>query len=196
MFKAFFCGLIVLILLGDFQRNYSQFLPTIQDKAGLIPSPSSQLTDPNKETKSNSEKIINKLIAALNDTDSEVRQNLGLALASFGNEALPKLIKALNDPDANRRAGAAFSIGHMNPLPQSAIPALLEALQDKDVSVRRATSYALSRIINIQKQNTLSLSPRSEKNMDQSFPDSKQLPPRSSNPNRESFQEKKRTIKP
>jgi HEAT repeat protein len=91
--------------------------------------------------------LIAGLIAALDDPDGEVRQNVALTLANLGEEAVPALLTALTDPKPNRRAGAASALGYIRPSAKSAIPALMDALKDRDEGVRRQASYALSRMV-------------------------------------------------
>lgn len=91
--------------------------------------------------------VIRKLIEALKDPDPDVRQNLGAALAKIGADSVEPLIEALKGDNADRRAGAAYTLGLIGPAAKSALPALLDALKDEAVEVRRQASYAVSRLV-------------------------------------------------
>ncbi|HEY8506610.1 MAG TPA: HEAT repeat domain-containing protein, partial [Gemmataceae bacterium] len=75
------------------------------------------------------------------------RQNLAIALAALGSEAVPRLIEALKDPSPLRRAAAAYALGQTGADGAPAVRPLLMALKDGDREVRRQVSYALSRIL-------------------------------------------------
>jgi HEAT repeat protein len=91
--------------------------------------------------------IIQRLIDALKDSDTEVRQNLAVALAKFGTAAVNPLIEALKDSNPDRRGGAAYALGLIGPPAKAALPALLDTLSDKEPDVRRQASYAIGRLL-------------------------------------------------
>lgn len=91
--------------------------------------------------------LVKRLIAALQDPDPDVRQNLATALAKIGPAAVEPLTAALADDLPERRAGAAYALGQIGPPARSALPKLLDALDDKELDVRRQASYALSRLV-------------------------------------------------
>ncbi len=98
------------------------------------------------EKSGNSREAIASLIACLDDADAQVRQNIAMAIANLGDEAVPDLIAALSHRKPERRIGAATALATIRPGATTALPALLDAMKDKDEGVRRAVSYALSRI--------------------------------------------------
>jgi HEAT repeat protein len=91
--------------------------------------------------------LVKRLIAALQDPDPDVRQNLASALAKIGPAAVEALTAALADDLPERRAGAAYALGHIGSPARSALPKLLDALDDKELDVRRQASYAVSRLV-------------------------------------------------
>jgi HEAT repeat protein len=91
--------------------------------------------------------LVRRLIDALKDPDPDVRQNLAAALAKIGPAAVESLVAALRDSVADRRAGAAYTLGQMGSPARSAMPALLDALDDRDLDVRRQASFAVSRLV-------------------------------------------------
>ncbi len=93
------------------------------------------------------ETVIRRLVEALKDSDTDVRQNLAAALATIGTPAVEPLIAALKDKITERRAGAAYTLGMIGRPARAALPVLLDLLKDDDVSVRRQASYAISRIV-------------------------------------------------
>lgn len=93
------------------------------------------------------ESVVPKLIAALKDSDPEVRANLATALAKCGPVAIEPLVEALKDRQATRRAGAAYALALMGYPARSAVPALVDLLDDPDLEVRRQASYAISRLV-------------------------------------------------
>ena len=94
-----------------------------------------------------SDVLVKRLIAALQDPDPDVRQNLATALAKIGPAAVEPLTAALADELPERRAGAAYALGYIGNPARSAMPKLLDALDDKDLDVRRQASYAISRLV-------------------------------------------------
>ncbi|MCE9532016.1 MAG: HEAT repeat domain-containing protein [Planctomycetes bacterium] len=91
--------------------------------------------------------LVAALIETLDDPDTEVRQNIAIAIANLGDSVVPALIDALADAKAERRMGAAIALGQVRPPARNAVPALVNAMKDKDESVRRHVSYALSRVV-------------------------------------------------
>lgn len=91
--------------------------------------------------------VIAGLIAALGDSDPEVRQNLAVALSRLAPASLAPLQQALQDRVAERRAGAALALALIGPAAESAIPTLLLTLKDEDLNVRRQVSFALAAIL-------------------------------------------------
>lgn len=91
--------------------------------------------------------LVRRLVDALKDPDPDVRQNLAVALAKIGSAAVEPLMAALEDSLAERRAGAAYALGHMGNAAKPALAKLLDALDDKDLDVRRQASYAISRLV-------------------------------------------------
>lgn len=93
------------------------------------------------------EELVARLIDLLDENDAMIRQNIAVALANLGSQAVPALIETLDSPRPERRAGAATALGQVRPPAKSAIPALIRVMKDKEPSVRREASYALSRIV-------------------------------------------------
>ncbi|WP_157943229.1 HEAT repeat domain-containing protein [Nostoc sp. CENA543] len=89
------------------------------------------------------------LILALQNSDSQIRQqaayNLG-QLSTEAKDAIPHLINALKDPDKNVRFKAAYALEEIATLAEDAIPSLRNALKDPDISVRRHVSSILRKI--------------------------------------------------
>jgi HEAT repeat protein len=122
-------GFVVLLSLGI----------TLPLRASAAPrSASLELSD---------EQFIAKLVDALDDPDSEVRMNLGVALAQFGVKAVGPLIDAMERGTPNQRAGAAYALSQLRATAKPALPVLLKALKAPEDMVRRNASYALSRIL-------------------------------------------------
>jgi HEAT repeat protein len=91
--------------------------------------------------------LVRRLIDALKDSDTDVRQNLAATLAKIGPAAVEPLTAALKDAVPERRAGAAYSLGLIGPTAKSSLPQLLDMLDDKELDVRRQAAYAVSRIV-------------------------------------------------
>ncbi len=121
-------------------------VPSGQAQPPPLPPPE-PTTLPQRTPRLPAKRLISGLIAGLADHDSEVRQNLGLALASLGSDAVPPLIEALKDSRSIVRGAAAYALGQMGATAEPALESLLGLLQDGDTEVRRKTSYALSRIL-------------------------------------------------
>lgn len=87
------------------------------------------------------------LVAALKDSDVEVRRVAVQSLANFDDpRAVPGLVGALKDSDAEVRIGAAMALGHMGD--ERALPGLLVALKDPNIEVRRSALSALQSMPN------------------------------------------------
>lgn len=91
--------------------------------------------------------IVTRLVEALKDSDVEVRQNLGAALAKLSADAVGPLTAALKDPNPARRAGAAYALGLIGEPAAAALPGLLDALTDADLEVRRQASQSVGRVL-------------------------------------------------
>jgi HEAT repeat protein len=91
--------------------------------------------------------LVRRLIVALKDSDTDVRQNLASTLAKIGTPSVEPLIAALTDPLPERRAGAAYALGLIGTPAKSALPQLLDKLDDSDRDVRRQAAYAINRMI-------------------------------------------------
>lgn len=90
---------------------------------------------------------VSALVAALRDSNSEVREEAGRTLMTYGADAgtsLPTLIELLND--RNARSWAARIIGGIGPDAQPAAAALTSMLQDDDIEYRLDAATALASI--------------------------------------------------
>ncbi len=89
------------------------------------------------------------LIAALNDSDSDVRQYAALALARIGNpQGVEFLIAALNDSDCDITQQAALALARIgNP---QGVEFLIAALNDSDCDITQQAALALAEIGNPQ----------------------------------------------
>jgi bilin biosynthesis protein len=91
------------------------------------------------------ERAIQLLIAALSDTDPNVRSEAASAIGKMAYlPALPDLITALGDPDGEVRRTAAVSLGKLGD--RSAIPALEVLLTDDLEPVRVLAKLAIAKI--------------------------------------------------
>jgi HEAT repeat protein len=89
------------------------------------------------------------LVAALRDTDPDVRGEVSGALGGIGPDAkaaVPALVGALKDPDTAVRAKTAWALGAIGSDGKLVVPALAEALGDKKGGVRLEAAYALGSI--------------------------------------------------
>lgn len=93
------------------------------------------------------DEAVRRLVEALKDPDFEVRQNLAVALAKTGGRTVPLLRDALKDKLAERRSGAAYTLGLLGEAARPALPELLNALNDTDTDVRRQASFAIARVV-------------------------------------------------
>ena len=81
------------------------------------------------------------LVAALKDTDVEVRRVAVQSLANYNDpRAIPGLVGALKDSDSEVRVYAAMALGNMGD--ERALPGLLVALKDSNTDVRRSALSA------------------------------------------------------
>jgi HEAT repeat protein len=96
------------------------------------------------------------LVAALNDTSSEVRFSAAGALKRIDPEAarkagadaarVPNLVKWLQRPEPSARQAAAEELAKLKNLARPAVPALRAALNDVDLDVRASAAKALNAI--------------------------------------------------
>ena len=89
------------------------------------------------------------LVAATNDTDSNVRAWSAQAIGYVGADAaaaVPALISLLDHPDEGARNSAALALRGIGPAANAALPALRAALSDPSPDVRRFASNAIERI--------------------------------------------------
>src|SRR5262245_17126430 len=103
--------------------------------------------DPLRELIAKHKDLIPSLMAALKDSDPQVRITSGHTLVYLGKEAVPALIEALQSKDRETRANAAFVLGGIGKPAQEALPALIKAMRDNDDEVRQRVIYAINRIV-------------------------------------------------
>ena len=85
------------------------------------------------------------LIAALRDSDAQVKLTAAWALGSVGNRnAADALAQALSDPSAEMRKRAAWALGNLDL--RQAPPALINLLKDSDAETRETAAWALYEI--------------------------------------------------
>ncbi|WP_335110690.1 NACHT domain-containing protein, partial [Nostoc sp.] len=90
-----------------------------------------------------------KLIAALKDSNSDVRYYAASALGKIGNaEAVPELIAALKDSESDVRGCAASALGKIGNA--EAVPELIAALKDSESDVRGYAASVLGNIGNAE----------------------------------------------
>ena len=88
-----------------------------------------------------------RLIAKLNDSDTEVRQQTAEALGQFGTPVVPNLIQALTSPETLSRTGAAIALGLIGAGAKDAGPVLAAVAQrETDADVRANAIQALSKM--------------------------------------------------
>ena len=91
-----------------------------------------------------------ELVAALDDSDSNVRAWSAQAIGGMAPDsiaALPSLIRLINNPDEGSRNSACIALGAFGPAARDALPALRGALSDSSEQVR---AFARRAIENIQ----------------------------------------------
>ncbi|HVU89865.1 MAG TPA: HEAT repeat domain-containing protein [Pirellulales bacterium] len=84
------------------------------------------------------------LMAALDDPDPEVQENVARALASLGEAIVPRVVERLKDPASQDRALRVFS--RMGPSAAGAVPTVVELLGEADAPRRRDIVLALGSI--------------------------------------------------
>jgi HEAT repeats/Carboxypeptidase regulatory-like domain len=100
------------------------------------------------------------LIAALEDSDDDVRSWSAQAIGRIGPEAspaVPALIDLLKGPGEASRNGACIALGDIGSAARDALPALYQALQDPSKDVRKFAQQAIDKI---QNQEAKALNPR------------------------------------
>lgn len=90
------------------------------------------------------------LVGALQDVDTEVRQEASEALAGLGVPAISSLIAALGDGDPELRRRVAGALGELRPrdaaLARRVVESLVVAMEDHNEGVRRGAARALARL--------------------------------------------------
>lgn len=141
--------IIIIAALGEIGLRDSPAIPSLKLH--------DLLNDKNKEVRLMAANALKKigqdpipaLIVALQNSDSQIRQqaahNLG-QLSTEAKDAIPHLINALKDPDKNVRLKAAYALEEIATLAEDAVPSLRNALKDPDISVRRHVSSILEKI--------------------------------------------------
>jgi hypothetical protein len=89
---------------------------------------------------------VQTLIAALGDTDEEVRKSATEALGRIGPAARSALLSVLGDASARGRAGAVKALAHIELAAAEMVPVLIAALGDTDEEVRKSAAEALGQI--------------------------------------------------
>lgn len=92
---------------------------------------------------------VEKLVAALQDGDPNMRYWAAESLGHYGAEAkaaVPDLAAALADENKMVRMGAAYALAEIGPAAEPAREALVTASQDPEQEVRDAATYALRQI--------------------------------------------------
>src|SRR4029079_16858556 len=88
---------------------------------------------------------VTALIAALRDSDAEVRRAAATSLGQLEDKrAVPSLVTALRDDDAEVRQQAAWALGQLED--KRAVDGLMAALKDANTDVRRKSSWALGQL--------------------------------------------------
>ena len=83
-----------------------------------------------------SREVVETLMNALSDKNTQVRRNAARAFGQKQNEkAIPALIKAIKDRDKEVRFYATSALGDMGRAAQGAVPALAEGLAEEDFTV-------------------------------------------------------------
>ncbi len=82
------------------------------------------------------------LLAAMNDANPEVQENVYRALASLGEEVVPKVVEGLKDPAMHDKAVRV--LGLMGSQAKTAVPHLIEALGSADAAHQRPLIFALA----------------------------------------------------
>lgn len=88
---------------------------------------------------------VTALIAALRDSDAEVRRAAANSLGQLEDKrAVPGLMTALRDDDAEVRQQAAWALGQLED--KRAVEGLVAALKDANTDVRRKSAWALGQL--------------------------------------------------
>ena len=90
-----------------------------------------------------------KLVAALEDTDSNVRGWSAQAIGEIGpdaEKAVPDLITLLSNSDEGTRNSACIALRFIGPGAKEALPALRKSLSDQSKDVRRFAALAIESI--------------------------------------------------
>jgi WD40 repeat protein len=101
---------------------------------------------PPKTGEADQEKMVRKLVAALQNKDWYTRHRAAWDLGDMGpaaRAAVPALAKALTDPDRWVRNSAALALGKVGTAANEAIPALIAAVTDKQRTVRESVAKTL-----------------------------------------------------
>ncbi len=109
-------------------------------------APPSAITAPPTTTAPAVDPEIQRLAAALAETDPAVRRRAAQDLATLGPEAAPALTAltaALGDRTVDVRLRAAEALGAIGPGARAAVPALAQALRDPDPMVRGEAAKSL-----------------------------------------------------
>ncbi|MEA5545177.1 HEAT repeat domain-containing protein, partial [Limnoraphis robusta CCNP1324] len=99
---------------------------------------------------------VKPLIAALNDSESDVRSNAASALGNIGNaEAVKPLIAALNDSESDVRSNAASALGNIGD--ENTLKMLIESWE---IDIYRRDIFPVARTLAIRfNQNNLPFIP-------------------------------------
>jgi HEAT repeat protein len=97
-----------------------------------------------KVSKKGDKRVLNVMLAALEDENDEVRRNAAIILGRIGDKTVVNgLIKALGDKSESVQKNAAESIARIG---KPAVKPLIAALSSKDEDIRGYSIYALGRI--------------------------------------------------
>jgi HEAT repeat protein len=93
------------------------------------------------------EKVTERLIPLLEDSQTDTRRTAALSLGKIGNpQSMTALVSALSDPDDEVRQWSAWALGTMSAsLSEQALVALVQRLTDPSDSVKQAVVLALGR---------------------------------------------------
>jgi HEAT repeat protein len=97
----------------------------------------------------NIRECLSALVAALGDSDSNVRAWAAQAIGEIGAEAaeaVPALVTLLRNGDEGSRNSACIALRKIGPVAKGALPALREALSDPSAAVRRFAMLAIDSI--------------------------------------------------
>ncbi|HEY4308405.1 MAG TPA: HEAT repeat domain-containing protein [Pirellulales bacterium] len=84
------------------------------------------------------------LVAALDDSDPEVQENIYGALASMGEAILPRVVERLRDPAT--RDKALHVLSRMGPAAAGGVPVIVELLDSVEPAQRREMLFALANV--------------------------------------------------